>query len=178
MKKLFLINLLGLVILGSFFSCNKKETTTTPTTTVEITVKDGNSWTSSNTTMNIVSGATINIYDTQTDIINNSTPKYTATTDQSGKASIPVEFKTQYFFTIQKGNAKNVINGLLIIGIFQTQAEIQSSPNQTPTPSIGSPKFLDANGDGIIRNPQDNVYGDFINLIQNKTVAKTSIVYQ
>lgn len=147
-------------------------------TKVEITVRDGNSWTTSNTTMNVVSGATIKIYETQTAIINNSSPKYTVTTDQSGKASLPVDFRNLYFFTVQKGNAKNVINGLLIIGIFQTQSEIQSSPYQTPNPTIGSPKFLDTDGDGIIRSPMDNIYGDYINLIQNQTVAKTSIIYQ
>ncbi|MDB5111959.1 MAG: hypothetical protein JWR67_3073 [Mucilaginibacter sp.] len=177
------LNLLGLFILILFFSCNKNDTTVSPppTTTVEITVKDGNSWTPSNTTMNLVSGATIKLYDTQTDIINNNPPKYTATTDQSGKASIPVAYKNQYFFTAQKGKATNVvINGLLIVGIFQTQSEIQSSPSQTPAATIGSPKYLDTNGDGKITSPQDNVsvYGDSVDLIQNQTVSKISIIYQ
>ena len=175
MKKLFII-LSGIAIITQSFSCGKKDVT--PPTTVEITVKDGNSWSSADTVLAVVDGATIKLYETQADIMNNNAPKYTATTGQSGMASIPVEFKSQYFFTVQKGNAKNILNGLLIIGIFQTQAEIQSGPYQIPTPTIGSPKFADLNGDDVIRTPGDNVYGDHIDLMQNQTVVKTSIIYQ
>lgn len=179
MKKLIIV-LSGIAVLTQFSDCSKKDTNQppTPTTKVEITVKDGNSWSLSDTALKVVDGATIKIYDTSTDIMNNSTPKYTATTDQSGKASIPVEFKSQYFFIVQKGNAKNIFNNLLITGIFQTEAEIQNSPVQTPAPAVGSPKFEDLNGDGVIRSPGDNVYGDHLDLIQNQTVAKTSIIYQ
>lgn len=52
--------------------------------------------------MNVVSGATLKIYTTQTEIINNISPKHTATTDKSGTVNIQAEFKNQYFFTIKK----------------------------------------------------------------------------
>lgn len=178
MKDGFFVTLFRSFFLVVFLSCNKEKAITPPDTILEITVKNGNSWTLSNTAMDAVTGATIKVYETQTDILNNSSPKYTAVTDQSGKASIPVEFKMQYFFTSQKADAKNIINGLLIIGIFQTQAEIQSSPNQSPVPFIGSPKFLDTNGDGLIRSPNDNVYGDFVDLVQDQRVTKISVIYQ
>ena len=177
MKNLSFFNLLCFFVLLTFLSCGKDDPTPAQSTAVEISVKDGNSWTSSNTEMNIVSGAVIKMYDTQ-QTVNQMTPRYTATTDQSGKALIQVDFQHEYFFTVQKGNAKNLINGLLIIGIFQTQAEIQSSPNQTPAPSVGSPKFLDTNRDGVIRTPHDVVYGDYVDLVENETFKKTSILYE
>lgn len=174
MKKLLLIHLLAFLILVPFSSCIKNPP---PFAIVKITVVDGNSWTSSNTTMNLVSGATVKLYNTQTEIINNAAPAYTATTDQAGNAVIPVAYKSIYFFTVEKGNAKNVINGFLIIGIFQTQAEIQSSAFQIPFPTIGSPKFNDTNGDGKI-DASDKIYADYIDLIQGQIVSKTSIIYQ
>ncbi len=149
---------------------HQKDQIVASTTTVEITVKDGNSWSASNTSLSVSSGATINLYATRADLTNNK-PKYTATTDQTGVAKISVDFQSQYLLSVQKGNAKNIINGLVIEGIFQTQAEIQSSPRQTPTPTIGSPKFLDINRDGII-NGADKVIAEVIEPKQNQNVAK------
>ncbi|WP_256010348.1 hypothetical protein [Desertivirga xinjiangensis] len=175
MKTLFTI-LVGVAALTQLSSCNKKDDPESPATTLEITVKDGNSWSPSNTALSNSSGVTINLYATQTDVTN-KTPQYTATTNQAGVASIPVEFKNQYLLTAQKGNAKNTINGLLIIGIFQTQTEINSAPFQTPVPSVGSPKFLDTNQDGRI-DAGDRVIADIVNPILNQNVAKTIIIYQ
>ena len=174
MKKLLFIHLLALFIFLPFSSCIKNSP---PFAIVKITVVDGNSWAPTNTTMNLVSGATVKLYNTQTEIINNAAPTYTATTDQTGNAVIPVAYKSAYFFTAEKGNAKNVINDLLIIGIFQTQAEIQASAFQIPFPTIGSPKFSDTNGDGKI-DASDKIYADYIDLIQGQIVSKTSIIYQ
>jgi len=173
MKKVLII-LIGIVIITQSFTCNKKDDTVTPTTTVEITVKDGNSWSASNTSLSISSAATINLYATQTDVTNN-TPKYTATTDQTGVAKIPVNFQSQYLLTVQKGNAKNIINGLLVIGTFQSQAEIANSASQA-TAVVGGPKFADVNGDGKI-DSNDKVTADVIIPIQSQNVTKTSIIY-
>lgn len=175
MKK-YLIILVGIVTLTPSLSCSKKDDNLAPTSTVEVTVKDGNSWSASNTSLSVSAGATINLYDTQTDVTNN-TPKYTATTDQTGVVKFPVAFQSQYLLTAQKGNAKNLISGLLITGIFEFAAEIDKSPRQTPGATVGGPRFSDVNADGII-NANDKVNADIIIPVQNQTVAKTVIIYQ
>lgn len=174
MKTLVTI-LVGTAFLTQLSSCNKKDDPEPPATTLEITVKDGKSWSASNTSLSNSSGVTINLYTTQTDVTNN-TPQYTAITNQAGVASIPVEFKNQYLLTAQKGNAKNLINGLLITGIFQTQTEINAAPFQTPAPTLGSPKFLDTNQDGRI-DAGDRVIADIVNPVQDQNVAKAIIIY-
>ncbi|TKK69275.1 hypothetical protein FC093_08120 [Ilyomonas limi] len=153
MQRAILIQLLGFFITLSLFSCTRNGTVMLPATRVEITVKDGNSWAAFNTAIDVVSGAIVKLYDSESDIMSNKAPEYTAITNGALTASILVEYKSEYFFTVEKGNAANTINGLLKKGIFQTQAQIDASPVQIPAPIIGSPKFLDTNGDGIITPP-------------------------
>ena len=161
-----------------FSACTKNRTIALPLTVVEIKVRSGNSWSLSNAAMTIVSGATINLYETPVAIIHHQSPTYSATTNYLGVAAIPVDYKKRYYFTVEKGKAKNTLDGLLITGIFGSQAAIDTSPVQLPAPAVGSPSFLDTNGDGIINSPDDNVYADYIDIIQNNKVTKTAIIYQ
>lgn len=109
MKKSFVI-VFVIFTLTQSFTCGKKEDAPTPTTTVEILVKDGNSWSTSNTVLSAAGGTTVYLYATEADVTGN-TPKYTATTDQNGIAKISVDFQSQYFLKAQKGDAKNMITG-------------------------------------------------------------------
>src|SRR5689334_3638865 len=61
--------------------CTKNKTIVLPLTTLEITVKYGNSWNPSNTTMNVASSVVIKIFENQCDILNNCLPKYIAATN-------------------------------------------------------------------------------------------------
>lgn len=175
MKKSFVIIFIIFTLTQSFTCGKKEDAPTPPATTVEILVKDGNSWSTSNTALSVAGGATVYLYATEADVTNN-TPKYTATTDQNGIAKVSVDFQSQYFLKAQKGDAKNMINGLLIIGIFQSQAEIDASPYQTPAPAAGSPRFLDTNRDDII-TAQDKIIADRVEPKQDQNVNKTIIIY-
>jgi hypothetical protein len=144
-------------------------------TTIEFTVRDGKSWTPQNYMMNVVGGATVNLYETRSDVTANVV-KYTAVTDQAGKAIIPVAFRN-YFYTVQKETAKNIYNGFLITGVFQTQEEVNSSPRQFPYPSAGSVRFADVNADGVI-NDADKINSGTVETVQHENVAVTVVIYQ
>lgn len=176
MKKLFFVLVsLSVFLSTQSFSC-KKDATPVSSTTIEVTVKDGNSWSISNTSLSIVSGATVYFYATQADVTNN-TPQYTAATDATGVVKIPVNFQTQYFLLVQKGSAKNLYNGYLITGIFQSQSDIQASAFQVPAPVIGGLKFGDLNGDGKI-DSNDKTFADNVSPVLNQNITKTSIIAQ
>jgi hypothetical protein len=184
MSKTFVLLLVGISSVMFFISCSKKDNNDngkgnsqdTLTTKIEITVKNGNSWSAQNTSMNVVSGAYVKVYESLDKIAAN-TPSYIRTTDQNGKVLIPVVYQNTYYFTVQKGNAKNIYNNFLIAGIFQTDTEIQNSAVQTPTPSVGSLKYADLNFDGII-NSSDKATGDYVIPVQSQTTAKISVIYQ
>ena len=91
--------------------------------------------------------------------------------------NVAVNFYTNYLLIVKKGNAGNLHNGYLIKGIFQSQADIQSSPYQTPMVTVGGLQFYDLNGDGII-NYSDKTTSQFILLIEKAQLAVTSIIYQ
>lgn len=144
-------------------------------TTIEFTVRDGNSWTPQNYVMNAVAGATITLYDNREDVTNNVV-KYTAVTDVSGKATIPVAY-TDYSYTVQKGNAKNIYNGLLITGVFQSHEEVDSSPKQSPYASPGSVRFADINADDVI-NDGDKINSGTVKTVQHENVTVEVVIYQ
>ncbi|HSC52137.1 MAG TPA: hypothetical protein VLC98_00840 [Phnomibacter sp.] len=151
-------------------------------TTVEITVIDGNSWSVINPFFSLSVGATVSLYETSADVTNNN-PKYTGVTDQTGriKITVPDERNNFNFFylIVQNNIAKNIYNGYLLAGIFQSQSDINSSAFQSPA-TVGGPKFVDANGDGRI-STNDKVIADFIFLDSaslRQQPVKTVYVYK
>ena len=168
MKNLFLISLINILIF-SFYCCDSSESI------IEITVKDGNSW-SSNPDLDFASDAIVSLYKSRSDVIANNLPDYKDVTDATGKVRIKVNYQDKYYFIVQKVNAKNVIDGLLIYKIFESQSEINISPNQTPAPTPGSPMFIDWNQDAIV-DAQDRIYADSILVNENHVATKTSIIY-
>ncbi|MCR8560994.1 hypothetical protein KXD93_25275 [Mucilaginibacter sp. BJC16-A38] len=164
MKKLqiLLFTLMAIALL----SCTKDQTKTG--TTVEISVVDGS-------TGSAAAGATVSLYESSA-AINSNTPKYTQTTDQTGKAKIGVAYLSQYYVTAQLGSKKNYYNGFLPVGIFKTQTDIQNSAIQTPAAVIGSVKFQDTNGDGKI-SAADDVAAPSVSLTVNTNTTFTTTVY-
>jgi hypothetical protein len=191
MKKLSTLSFI--VVLTQIVSCSKDTqpaatVSTAAKTTIEITVRDGRSWAQGkvDTTLNIVSNATVKLYVSKDDIINNVPPAFTLITDASGKASLDIDHPSSaastYYFTAEKGTEKNVVNNWLVKSIytFSDPSGLLKGPSiarQTPAPIAGSPLFLDANNDGIIQSPGDDVYSDFVIISVNKTVSKNSIIF-
>jgi hypothetical protein len=143
-------------------------TTTTTGTTVAIKVVDGHSGVA-------VPGAAVSLYATSADVTAN-TPTYSLTTDQTGVAQSPVNFVSQYYVIAQKEGEKNYYSGLIPVGLFTSTAEIQSSAIQTPAATIGSVKFQDTNGDGVI-SALDDTTPPPLALMNDKANTFTVTVY-
>jgi hypothetical protein len=149
-----------------FSSCDKESPATS---NVSITVTNGLTGTAS-------SGATIKLYDDPNKANNGSSPAYTLTTDASGKITSQVDYIGGYFIVAEKGTQKSYYNGLIPIGIFKTQSEIDSSPAQTPVATIGSVKFKDTNGDGVI-NDSDKTVAPTLYLEAGQTINYNLAIY-
>ena len=138
------------IIIATVLSCSKNKTVTpTPAaaTTVEVTVNEGRAGTAA-------ANATVYLYQSQ-DSVTSNTPKYTQVTDQNNQAKITVTYQAQYFVVVKKGTESNYYNGLIPVGIFASQTDIDDSPNQIPAGVIGGVKYQDTNGDGRITSADD-----------------------
>jgi hypothetical protein len=163
----YLYYLLFLLAVMAFLSCNKNPVENVKTT-VQIYVM-----TSSQTA---ASGASVKLYEGLTDLSNN-TPAATGIADANGMVTITIGIpRSSYFLIAQKGTMSNYYNGLIPIGTFQSQADIQNSPSQTPPGTIGAVKFSDTNGDGVI-NAADNVSPPFISVMRNANSAFSVVIY-
>ncbi|MDN3581898.1 hypothetical protein [Mucilaginibacter flavus] len=137
-----------------FGACRKDNNTTT----LQITVTNGR-------TGIVSAGAVIQLYKDSASVSNNK-PTYQATTGADGVANINASFQPRCFILIENGSLKNFYNGYVPAGIFNTQADINNNPSQTPTPSIGDIRFRDTNGDGKI-DTHDKVFAPSIGLDNN-----------
>jgi len=164
MKNLKLLFIL--VVFSTTLSCSRKNVTSV--TTVDVIVTDGASGTAA-------SGATIYLYDSSNAVISNL-PKYTQTSDSKGEAKFTVVYSGQYYVVVQKGSAKNYYNGLIPLGIFQSQTEIRNSPAQNPPAIVGGIRFRDTNGDGVI-NASDNTVPPAVALTANTNNTFTTTIY-
>jgi hypothetical protein len=149
-----------------FSSCDKEGPSTS---TVAITVTDGLTGTAS-------AGATVKLYDDANKANTGEAPAYTLTTDASGKVSASVAYIGGYYIVAENGTRKSYYGGLIPIGIFKTQADIDSSPVQTPVATIGAVKFKDANGDGVI-NDSDKKPAPTLFLEAGQTLNYSTAVY-
>lgn len=149
-----------------FSSCDKEGPTVS---TVNITVTNGLTGTAS-------AGATVYLYDDPDKVNNGAAPAYTLTADASGKINASVDYIGGYYVTAVNGTQKSFYNGLLPIGIFKTQAEIDASPVQNPVATIGSVKFKDVNGDGKI-DAADKTVAPVLYLEMGQTIPYSISVY-
>ncbi len=128
----------------------------------KFTVYDCSTW-SPSVTRTLQPGATITVYSNQIDI---NTPKTydVLTTDQNACADFYGEKGKAYFVIIKKDNKSNIINGYVLDGRYDNQAEIQSSPIYSGA-VVGGLKFKDINEDwNVFPNDKSNydwirVYG-------------------
>ena len=193
MNKNYPLTLIAVSFL-SFTSCTKNNDQPGPVTpvvktTLEILVKDGNSFVNGkDDTLDNVAGATIKLYANKDDIINHASPAFVLLTNSFGKAILDLDPSsspaTVYYFTVESGNKKNIINNWLVKSVytyptplFVGEIKTPSYPTQTPALTLGSPIFLDANNDGVIQSPGDDVYSDFIEVSVNQTASKKSIIF-
>ena len=145
----------------SLLSCNNS---TDPVSTVknEIQVKVYNTstWNSQTNKMDSVVGASV-------DLITDSST-ITVISDNKGIATFTNVKSKVYYLVASKDNQSNLLNketlnnkliGNLIVGVYLSQADIQSYANYSNA-SVGGVKFVDANMDGLI-NANYKVLGKY-----------------
>jgi hypothetical protein len=123
----------------------------------KFTVYDCTNW-SPTVTRIAQANAVIKIYSKEEDV-NTSKTYDVLTTDQNGQADFYGSKKTAYFLTIQKDNKSNILNGYVLDGRYNTQAEVDNSGD--PNAILGGFKFKDINGDGRVW-PDDKYNYDFL----------------
>ena len=118
---------------------------------LELTIKDGTSWTQEIPTLAAVEGATADLYISQISF-DTGKPDFTATSDENGNIVFNDLADGTYFMVVTKGDLSNILAGFLIDGVFQTQEEIDGAAIHTGNPQPGDFKLVDLNGDAIIAN--------------------------
>ena len=152
---------LALVCLLSFISCDKSDDAViTVKNEVKVKVYNTLTWNSATNKMDTVVGATVNLM-TDTTIVS-------AVTDNKGMVTFSGLKEKIYNLVVSKGDLSNLINktttnkdvyGYLIIGVYTSLTDIQSSASYSNA-LVGGCKPADVNGDGIISN-YDKVQGYF-----------------
>ncbi|MEO6498646.1 MAG: hypothetical protein ABIN95_06525 [Mucilaginibacter sp.] len=150
------------------------DTTKTGQTIIEITVKDADSWTSENSGLTNVSGATVRLFNSLAAVKTNHADG-TGTTDSKGVVLVKVSGAGDYYFTVSKGDATNIYSGYLINKVYINNSELAGAEINQPTPAVGWPKVTDLNGDGTI-SANDEQNADMVTATANKTVKRVLYV--
>ena len=145
-----------------FVSCDKtNEPTTIVKNEIRVKVYSTQTWNSTTNKMDTVAGATVNLVSDSATV--------SAVTDNKGIATFSGVKEKGYSLVASKGNLSNLINkttinnkvvGNLIIGVYTSQTDIESSA-QYSNSIVGGIKLADVNGDGII-NDKDKVSGGYL----------------
>lgn len=149
-------------------SCSKKSGTAVTATTIEVAVSEGNN-------KDVSVGTTVELYESVAAVAAN-TPKYTQTTNVSGKAVFTVVYLSKYYVVAHKGTERNFYAGYIPIGTFTSDTEISYSPAQTPPGVVGGVKFQDTNHDGVI-NSSDVVAAPSVEVIANSNTFFNVAIY-
>lgn len=139
---------------------------------ITIDVIDVDSWSPVNPGGDYAANANVKLLDRNNP--DRNSPLYEGITDSNGRVIFNQVQKDDYFVYIEKENQSNLIEkeiingkevGFLAGGIFQSQAEVDQSVS-LPGTSVGDPKLVDVNGDGIL-NVDDKTAGYSISVYDN-----------
>ncbi|MBI9063567.1 MAG: hypothetical protein JEZ14_16410 [Marinilabiliaceae bacterium] len=114
---------------------------------VKFTVFDCTNRSAENPTSELAPNAKISIFK---DISSKKELIEEITTDENGVAFLYGYKDWEYYFLTDKKGAVNLIDGYIVNGIFENQAEIDNYPSQNQPSQIGDLKFMDTNGDGMV----------------------------
>lgn len=78
------------------------------------------------------------------------------TSDQNAQAILYGVKTNNYHYTVEKDNKSNIVNGYVLLGTYNNQADIDFSADRNA--KIGDLKYWDCNGDGIISSYDKNNY--------------------
>jgi hypothetical protein len=133
-----------------------------------IQVINTETWTPENTSADFESNATVKVYKTKNS--DSDKPIFEKQTNENGEVEFELSPYEFYLFLVEKEFLSNIIDteiknnltiGFLIDGIFQSQEEIDSSPQPNAIP--GDPRLTDINADGLV-DANDKVPGTTVYL--------------
>ncbi|TRX59986.1 PKD domain-containing protein [Fulvivirga sp. M361] len=142
-------------------------------TSIDLTIKDANSWTIENPELLLVVGADAKLYTSQSSI-DSKTPDFVAKSDENGKAVFYDLENGNYYLSVEMGDSKSSKDGFLIYGVFQTQEDIDNSAPQDGA-VIGGIKYTDVNGDGLISD-DDKAQFRFITIPNDEPYVRNIII--
>ena len=143
---------------------------------IVLRILDATSWTPENHNLNIVPNAVIKLYTSQSSFDNNL-PEFTTTSDANGMvqlSDLPVQNQYNYLMIVEKGDLRNIKDGYIIGGVFNSNFEIFSWPTQTGA-YVGGLKYIDVNGDAII-STDDRTWHDTLSVNEGQTATETVII--
>ncbi|MDP4278551.1 MAG: hypothetical protein Q8914_13070 [Bacteroidota bacterium] len=158
MKKILYFLMASVLLL---VSCTDEDKQATVNNEIKIKVYSTKTWNASTFKMDSIVGATVHLF--------SGSDTVTAITDDSGVATFKNVKEKVYGILASKGGLCNLINkstinnevvGYLIIGVYDSQEEIENSAAYSGA-TIGGPKLADINCDGLI-NSNDLVDGFYI----------------
>lgn len=127
----------------------------------KLTVRNTAGWTTENPDYQLVSNAAVYFYKEYPESLSLGEPDYTIFTDESGQVRIYDNEIDAVCFIVEKNDESNIVNDYLIGGIFSNQSEIDSWA-YIEGATIGSYKYLDLNGDGVVdemdKAPCESIY--------------------
>ncbi len=139
---------------------------------IVLRILDATSWTAENHNLSTVSNAVIKLYTSKASFDNNL-PEFTTTSDANGMVqllNLPVQNQDSYLLIVEKGDLKNIKDGYIIGGVFNSSFDIFAWPTQTGA-YIGGLKYRDVNGDAVI-SPDDRIGYDTLTFNEDHIAAK------
>ena len=138
----------------------------------EFTVYDCSNWTP---IVNRVpqGDAIIKIYSSQEDVGTTKTFDI-LTTNQNAQAILYGLKEKSYFFTVEKDNKSNIVDGYVLAGTYNNLVEVDSSCD--PNATVGGLRYKDVNGDGCVW-PDDKYNYDIIWVSTNLSGIKYVDLY-
>ena len=147
-----------LVLVG----CEKSDELPTIKNEIKVKVYNTSTWSATAGEMEVEIGATV--------LLVSQSGTVSAQTDNKGIATFSDVKEKGYTLLASKGDLSNLINkntvdgveiGNLIVGVYTSQADIESWASY-PNAVVGGVKLADINGDAVISN-EDKVAGSYLN---------------
>ena len=139
-------------------------------TSIDVIIKDATTWSQESPSLDVVENAEVNLYADQA-ALDADQAAYTKVSNELGQVIFYDLEEGDYLMTVEKGTLSNVVNGYLVNGVFQSQAEIDSYSEQDGA-EVGGIKYSDTNGDGMI-NQDDITTAKYVSVSDEETLEGT-----
>lgn len=139
----------------------------------KITIWSTADWTVATPDYHLATNAVVKFYKEYPENLSVSEPDYIFHSDENGQIRIYDNEISAVCFIVEKNEESNIVNDYLIEGLFANQSEIDRWA-YIEGATIGSYKYLDLNGDGVV-NEMDKAPYEPINISLEETNEK--VVY-